>query len=846
MTYSAAVLADAPAGYWRFGEPSGTAAADAGGNAITGTYTSGCALGQAGAVAGDTAVLLNGTTGRVELTNNALLSLTTGSVEVWVKTTAPGASYRGVAVKQFAYNIFLIDGKPSVYSWGGTAGVAYQYPTTITDGVWHHLVLTFQSGVAAGSILYLDGAAVGSPFLWTSAASTVQLMAGEGGAGSQYLAGSVDEVAVYPTVLSAARVLAHFLAPRGDLLPNDHLRVECAFTTTPDDPSPAWTDISAWVDMTGGVSITTGRGDEYATVQTGTCRVSLDNTDGRFTPGNVASPYYPNVKIRKKLRVTYFDPAFPAVPHYRFTGYVEEWPTDWPTGGDTYSTAQVTASDRFKRLGQVAKLKSIIEQEYLTDAPAAYFTLGEPDGSTTAGDTSKNGGGVLTTTQVGSGGALTFGANTGPGTDSMPAPAFTPVNDTNGKCLSGPGVAGLSGGATLEAFALTSAVVFQEVVRLENGLDSGIAIAFNASGTVSAFSWDYATAPSVTPVVTSAATFNDGQTHHVALTQSVSGGTVTLTLVVDGVSRGTTTYTRPMTNSFANLVVGAIPGLGNSVFAGTIAYVAAYITPLTVARLAAHYAAGATGFSGERSDQRIARLAGYAGILPAEMNLETGMSTSIAHFDTTGMAPLQAMQDVTATEGGVLFIDGQGLLTFQSRGHRYNAAVATTITAPDTDPSLRFISNDALLVNDVTAGRPGSATVRTIDAPSVADYGTAAVNLTLLTTSDNEVADAANWKANASSDINPRLPNLTMDLLTSPGLAATVLLLGLGSRITLSGLPAQAPASSVDLFIEGLTETITSGGWVIAFNTSPTAGSAVWQLDSALYSQLDVSTRLAY
>jgi hypothetical protein len=825
-----------------------------------------------------------------------------------------------------------------------------------------------------------------------------------------------------------------------DLLPNDHIRVEVAFSTTPDDPAPAWEDISAFVDMTGGVSITTGRADEYAVVQTGSCRVFLDNTDGRFTPGLVPvvtrtnlcpnpnfetdaagwvafsavaaptrvtttpfsgvgrlsavgsaataapgvyttvsavagdtitytarvrsdgqtptsgfariqampsvtmlasvvtawapdangwqlitatvtvpsgattslriipgvqcaavytgtlgvdevliekspaagtyfdgstaagvdsngwvlahawtgtadgststesrqPPYYPNVKIRKKLRVTYFDPALPAVPHYRFTGYVEEWPTDWPTGGDTYSTAQVTASDRFKRLGQAAKLKSIIEQEYLADAPAAYFTLGEPTGATTAGDTSKNGLGFLSTVQLGTGGTLTFGANTGPGTDGMPAPAFTPVDAANGKYLSGPATTGFISSSTVETFFLTSAAVIQSVVRLDNGNNSWLQLFILSTGQAYVNVWNGVNA-GITPI-TSAASFNDGNTHHLAVTQSLSAGTVTVTLVVDGVSVGTNTYAAPFLTSFSALWVGG-SGFSSAMFNGTIAHVAIYTSALSVARLAVHAAAGLTGFSGERSDQRIARLAGYAGVLTAEQSLEVGSSTSIASVDITGAAPLQSMQDVTATEGGVLFIDGQGLLTFQSRGHRYNATSAATITAPDTDPSLRFISNDALLVNDVTVGRPGGATVRAVDAASIIDYGKASPPggpITLLTTSDNEVADAANWKANANSDVTPRLPNLTVDLLTSPGLYATVLLLELGSRITLSGLPAQAPASSVDLFIEGWTETITSGGWVIAFNTSPAANSAVWQLDSALYSQLDVSTRLAY
>src|ERR1019366_886203 len=135
-------------------------------------------------------------------------------------------------------------------------------------------------------------------------------------------------------------------SPAMDTLPVDHIKVEVAFDTVPDDPSPVWTDVSQWVRLEVGVAITTGRADEYAAVQTGTCKLALDNTDGRFTPGNVGSPYWPNVKIRRKLRVSYTNPAGgPTI--YRFTGYMEEWPVEWPTGGQTYSVSQISATDRF-------------------------------------------------------------------------------------------------------------------------------------------------------------------------------------------------------------------------------------------------------------------------------------------------------------------------------------------------------------------------------------------------------------------------------------------------------------------------------------------------------------------
>jgi len=53
LRYRDAVLALAPAGYWRMGETSGTVAADSSGHGLTGTYVGAPTLGAAGALAGD-------------------------------------------------------------------------------------------------------------------------------------------------------------------------------------------------------------------------------------------------------------------------------------------------------------------------------------------------------------------------------------------------------------------------------------------------------------------------------------------------------------------------------------------------------------------------------------------------------------------------------------------------------------------------------------------------------------------------------------------------------------------------------------------------------------------------
>jgi hypothetical protein len=88
---------------------------------------------------------------------------------------------------------------------------------TYNDGGWHHVVAT--QG-ASGMNLYVDGAQVGSQ----ASVTTVDPYSGHWRLGggrltswldapsSAALAGMLDEVAVYPTALSAARVAAHFAA----------------------------------------------------------------------------------------------------------------------------------------------------------------------------------------------------------------------------------------------------------------------------------------------------------------------------------------------------------------------------------------------------------------------------------------------------------------------------------------------------------------------------------------------------------------------------------------------------------------------------------------------------------
>lgn len=65
-----------------------------------------------------------------------------------------------------------------------------------------------------------------------------------------------------------------------------------------------WADITQYVDVVRGVAITRGASDELSETQPGTATLTLDNADGRFTPGNSGSPYFPFVRRNAPIRVS--------------------------------------------------------------------------------------------------------------------------------------------------------------------------------------------------------------------------------------------------------------------------------------------------------------------------------------------------------------------------------------------------------------------------------------------------------------------------------------------------------------------------------------------------------------
>ena len=254
--YGAAIMGDGPTAYWRFAESSGTTAVDSSLSGYTGTYLNGATRGTTGSgavqVPSDRSAGFDGSNDNVAA-DSSRTAPDQYSAEAWFRTntTAGGrilgfGSSRTGASSTSDRHVFMTDNGRLRF------GTSYQgaQSTIVTgqpynDNTWHHVVAT-QGPL--GMRLYVDGVLAGSdPTATNTAYSGYWRAGGDSLAGwaarpsSDYLAGSIDEVAIYDRPLSAGQVASHYSLGGGQ--PANQLP-DADFTFTVNDLEASFTDAS--------------------------------------------------------------------------------------------------------------------------------------------------------------------------------------------------------------------------------------------------------------------------------------------------------------------------------------------------------------------------------------------------------------------------------------------------------------------------------------------------------------------------------------------------------------------------------------------------------------------------
>jgi hypothetical protein len=248
--YPNTVLAKGPVGYWRLGEAAGPTAADRSGKGHGGTYRASPTLGQPGAIAGDpdTALKCDGHL-YVEVPSAAAFSQPTSghglTVEAWLRPDlldfpgqidSSGDQYAHWLGKgdaghyEWGFRFYpLSSSRPnrvSAYIWtpGKAEGAGAYFEDVLTAGEWIHVVACYDPGdlhtKGAGVRIYKNGQLRRKPPDPGTPYSSYQIVPTPGPAPlrlgtrdlQSFLFGALDEVAIYPRVLTAQEVLDNYNA----------------------------------------------------------------------------------------------------------------------------------------------------------------------------------------------------------------------------------------------------------------------------------------------------------------------------------------------------------------------------------------------------------------------------------------------------------------------------------------------------------------------------------------------------------------------------------------------------------------------------------------------------------
>lgn len=616
------------------------------------------------------------------------------------------------------------------------------------------------------------------------------------------------------------------------------LKVEVEFV------AGVWTDVTADYDNNAGFTFQVGRTSPSSQAQTSSVGLQLRNDKGKYTPfvqvlsDGTASTTYPNVVPRKRLRIS-------TSSGVRWLGYIKSLVPN-TNGFSGASMCVINAADVMDRLSRFSLMSPIRQEISAEPFLWAFWPLTEPSGSTTAADQSGYRNTTLSIpTALANQAALTFGDD-GPGSGDGTGVRFAPTAANSGQVLATPTnlrqfpdppsytaatfEMWINPGVTRPSWGGTSGETFFFAQNDDNP-SIGFLQLWLLSGTlhfVDGTSAGGLAGPNL----------SDGAWHHIVLTRSTTGANA-WKLYVDNALVGSANQGVNYVTTF-NLGDAVAPGLNGTPgrYQGNMGYVAVYATSLSTTRIAAHYNAG-HGWVGETVDARIIRFLTVAGLTASDWSIPASTVT-LGTYSQDGKDVLSAVQDAVASEGaGAVFYVKGGVATFQSRTFRKPTTPVLTVAAGSDDDAAGFVPSvdDSTLVNQVTVTRSsasGGDSTQTVGATTGEIWSQ---SVTTYTQTDDDALNLAQSIIAANDTPGWRLPKITVDLLTAThNFYGTLQNIDIGDRIRMTGLVAgQAPASQVDVIVEGWTETVNVGTYKVVFDTSPADNPAMFIWQDATY-----------
>lgn len=252
------------------------------------------------------------------------------------------------------------------------------------------------------------------------------------------------------------------------------------------------------------------------------------------------------------------------------------------------------------------------------------------------------------------------------------------------------------------------------------------------------------------------------------------------------------------------------------------------------------------------SGARVQAILDNGGWPASDRAVDTGLTTVSGSQDVSGSL-LSQLQDVAAAELGQVFISVNGSVVFRERYSELLSAASGTSAATfgplssSTCPyqDLTFSYADDQLKNQIAVSRISGTTRSTVqDDESIALYGVRTLDLSdLLVVTDDAARQIAELYLTVYG--NPEYFPEEMRLVPESkpsSLYPQVLGRELRDRITVTFTAPGGVSRTVDCFVDGITHSVTPGGWVTTFSlTSTSTYDTFFILDSATSGLLDTS-----
>jgi hypothetical protein len=258
---------------------------------------------------------------------------------------------------------------------------------------------------------------------------------------------------------------------------------------------------------------------------------------------------------------------------------------------------------------------------------------------------------------------------------------------------------------------------------------------------------------------------------------------------------------------------------------------------------------GAT--AGDLSGTRINQILDQIGWPSSMRDVDTGLTTLQAD-PGTARTSLAAMQTVTLSEYGALYVDATGSFVFQDRQVTTASIGGTPTVFNDNGTNIGYFDavwrlDDTLVFNAASITRTGGTTQLAIDQASIDKYFTHSYNQqNLLMQTDAAALDYAQAYVASRKETSIRCDAITLDLYTDNYNAGIIAALDLDffDPITITTNQPGSSTLTKTLQVFGVAMAITPNSWKTTLTTlEPIIDGFI--LDSNLYGVLDTGV-LAY